>query len=140
MGWGAGRGVLSATGPACFDAGLPSGLASISTATGTGASTGDAGDGASRTAAFMASATICGLVETALTGRKGTTAMLSLSSVDGAAAGAQSIFGVILGTGCGGGIVIGGRLIDGPRGIGGEWGHNPLPWPGAEVKPCFDTC
>ncbi|MBL8564453.1 MAG: ROK family protein [Hyphomicrobiaceae bacterium] len=48
---------------------------------------------------------------------------------DGAAAGARSVFGVILGTGCGGGIVLGGRLIDGPRGIGGEWGHNPLPWP-----------
>jgi fructokinase len=35
---------------------------------------------------------------------------------------------VILGTGCGGGLVHQGRLIDGPRGIGGEWGHNPLPW------------
>jgi len=49
-------------------------------------------------------------------------------ATDGAAAGAASVFGVILGTGCGGGIVVGGRLIDGPRGIGGEWGHNPLPW------------
>ena len=47
---------------------------------------------------------------------------------DGAAQGAASVFGVILGTGCGGGIVIAGRLLDGPRGIGGEWGHNPLPW------------
>ena len=49
-------------------------------------------------------------------------------ATDGAGAGAASVFGVILGTGCGGGIVLGGRLIDGPRGIGGEWGHNPLPW------------
>lgn len=49
-------------------------------------------------------------------------------AVDGSAAGARSVFGVILGTGCGGGLVFGGRLIDGPRGIGGEWGHNPLPW------------
>lgn len=49
-------------------------------------------------------------------------------ATDGAAAGARSVFGVILGTGCGGGIVIDGRLVDGPRGIGGEWGHNPLPW------------
>lgn len=49
-------------------------------------------------------------------------------ATDGAAAGVGSVFGVILGTGCGGGIVIQGRLIDGPRGIGGEWGHNPLPW------------
>lgn len=49
-------------------------------------------------------------------------------SADGAAAGARSVWGVILGTGCGGGVVIGGALVDGPRGIGGEWGHNPLPW------------
>jgi len=49
-------------------------------------------------------------------------------AVDGAAAGAASVFGVILGTGCGGGLVFNGRLIDGPRNIGGEWGHNPLPW------------
>ena len=53
-------------------------------------------------------------------------------AVDGAGAGAHSVFGVILGTGCGGGIVIGGRIVNGPRGIGGEWGHNPLPWPSAE--------
>ncbi len=49
-------------------------------------------------------------------------------ATDGAGAGARTVFGVILGTGCGGGIVIDGRLVDGPRGIGGEWGHNPLPW------------
>ncbi len=50
-------------------------------------------------------------------------------SHDGAAEGARSVFGVILGTGCGGGLAIDGKIIDGPRGIGGEWGHNPLPWP-----------
>jgi fructokinase len=50
-------------------------------------------------------------------------------ATDGAGAGAPSVFGVILGTGCGGGLVFHGRLIDGPLGIGGEWGHNPLPWP-----------
>ena len=49
-------------------------------------------------------------------------------ATDGAGADASIVFGVILGTGCGGGIVINGRLVDGPRGIGGEWGHNPLPW------------
>ena len=49
-------------------------------------------------------------------------------AVDGAGAGARSLFGVILGTGCGGGLVFEGKLIDGPRGTGGEWGHNPLPW------------
>lgn len=55
---------------------------------------------------------------------------LALSeSVDGAAAGARSVFGAILGTGCGGGIVIGGQLLQGANGIAGEWGHNPLPWP-----------
>ncbi|MGI9426451.1 MAG: ROK family protein, partial [Hyphomicrobiaceae bacterium] len=46
---------------------------------------------------------------------------------DGAAQGKRSVFGVILGTGCGGGLVFDGRLVSGPRNIGGEWGHNPLP-------------
>lgn len=54
---------------------------------------------------------------------------------DGAAAGASIVFGVILGTGCGGGIVIDGKLVKGPRGIGGEWGHNPLPWPEMDEVP-----
>jgi fructokinase len=56
-------------------------------------------------------------------------------AADGAAAGARSVFGVILGTGCGGGLVHRGRLIDGPHGIGGEWGHNPLPWMTADEFP-----
>lgn len=50
-------------------------------------------------------------------------------AVDGAAAGARSVFAVILGTGVGGGIVIDGKLLSGPNAIAGEWGHNPLPWP-----------
>ncbi len=54
---------------------------------------------------------------------------------DGAGKGALSVFGVIIGTGCGGGLVHQRRLIDGPRGIGGEWGHNPLPWPQASELP-----
>ncbi len=61
-------------------------------------------------------------------------------ATDGAAAGAACVFGVILGTGCGGGVVIDGRLVDGPHGITGEWGHTPLPWPTiAElaVPPCW---
>jgi fructokinase len=61
-------------------------------------------------------------------------------AVDGAGAGAPSVFGVIMGTGCGGGLVHHGRLIDGPRAIGGEWGHNPLPWAQADEvpgRPCF---
>jgi len=54
---------------------------------------------------------------------------LALSeAADGAAAGAASVFAVILGTGCGGGLVIGGRLLEGINGVAGEWGHNPLPW------------
>jgi len=56
-------------------------------------------------------------------------------AIDGAGTGAGSLFGVILGTGCGGGIVIGGQLVNGPRGIGGEWGHNPLPWATSEEHP-----
>jgi len=48
---------------------------------------------------------------------------------DGAAAGSPSVFGVIIGTGTGGGIVIHGDLLGGPNAIAGEWGHNPLPWP-----------
>ena len=48
---------------------------------------------------------------------------------DGAAAGENIVFGVILGTGVGGGLVINGELISGPNAISGEWGHNPLPWP-----------
>ncbi len=56
-------------------------------------------------------------------------------ATDGAAAGAHCVFGVILGTGCGGGIVINGELLNGPRGIAGEWGHNPLPWPEPDEYP-----
>lgn len=56
-------------------------------------------------------------------------------AADGAGAGAASVFGVILGTGCGGGLVFHGRLIDGPRSIGGEWGHNPLPWAADDEHP-----
>ncbi len=54
---------------------------------------------------------------------------------DGAGAGALSVFGVIIGTGTGGGLVIGGRLLDGPNRIAGEWGHNPLPWPTDDERP-----
>lgn len=49
-------------------------------------------------------------------------------AADGAAAGAATVFGVILGTGVGGGIVIDGKVLDGVNLIAGEWGHNPLPW------------
>ena len=50
-------------------------------------------------------------------------------AVDGAGKGASVVFGVILGTGVGGGIVVDGKIIRGANAIGGEWGHNPLPWP-----------
>ncbi len=56
-------------------------------------------------------------------------------STDGAAAGATSVFGVIIGTGVGGGVVVRGRLVEGPNAIAGEWGHNPLPWPTAGELP-----
>jgi fructokinase len=55
-------------------------------------------------------------------------------AVDGAGAGYGSVFGVILGTGCGGGIVMHGKVHQGPHRVAGEWGHTPLPWPrGPEV-------
>ena len=54
---------------------------------------------------------------------------------DGAAAGLPVVFGVILGTGVGGSIVVNGRLLQGPNAIAGEWGHNPLPWPQADELP-----
>lgn len=54
---------------------------------------------------------------------------------DGAAAGAPTVFAAILGTGCGGGVVIDGRLIAGANGVAGEWGHIPLPWPDADEWP-----
>jgi fructokinase len=54
---------------------------------------------------------------------------------DGSGAGARSVFGIIIGTGCGGGIVFEGKLVDGPNAIGGEWGHNPLPWARGDEHP-----
>lgn len=66
---------------------------------------------------------------------------LALSEAsDGAAAGADPVFAVIVGTGCGGGLVAGGQIVNGANGIGGEWGHTPLPWPSAEeltIAPCW---
>jgi len=56
-------------------------------------------------------------------------------ATDGAAAGAQVVFGVILGTGCGGGVSFRGHIHNGPNGVAGEWGHNPLPWPTADESP-----
>jgi fructokinase len=61
---------------------------------------------------------------------------LALSeATDGAAAGADVVFAGILGTGCGGGLVAGGKLIEGKNGVAGEWGHNPLPWPRPDELP-----
>ncbi len=56
-------------------------------------------------------------------------------ALDGAAAGADSVFGVIIGTGTGGAVVINGQLLSGPNAIAGEWGHNPLPWPHIDELP-----
>lgn len=53
----------------------------------------------------------------------------------GAGQGAHVVFGVIVGTGTGAGIVVGGRVLEGCNAIAGEWGHNPLPWPGADEIP-----
>ena len=54
---------------------------------------------------------------------------------DGAGRDAATVFGVIVGTGTGGGIVVNKQLLSGPNGIAGEWGHNPLPWPREEELP-----
>jgi fructokinase len=56
-------------------------------------------------------------------------------ATDGAGAGAEVVFGVIVGTGTGGGVVVGGHLCTGPNAIAGEWGHNPLPWPEDDERP-----
>ena len=56
-------------------------------------------------------------------------------AVDGAAARARVVFGVIIGTGVGGGIVVNGQIVEGVHGIAGEWGHNPLPSPDAHDEP-----
>jgi len=61
-------------------------------------------------------------------------------ATDGAGRGSDVIFGVILGTGVGAGIVVRGRVLEGPNAIAGEWGHNPLPWPRDDERPgpsCF---
>lgn len=61
---------------------------------------------------------------------------LALSeAVDGAGAGAANVFGVIIGTGCGGGLVIDGKLIEGAHGVAAEIGHISLPWPSSEEAP-----
>ncbi len=57
---------------------------------------------------------------------------------DGAGRGADTVFGVILGTGVGGGIVVRGKVLVGANAIAGEWGHNPLPWPTDEERPGAD--
>ncbi len=56
-------------------------------------------------------------------------------AVDGAAAGARVVFGVIIGTGTGGGVVVDGAVLEGPNRIAGEWGHNPMPWPDGAERP-----
>ncbi len=62
-------------------------------------------------------------------------------AIDGAGQGAETVFGVILGTGVGGGIALGRRILDGPNQVAGEWGHNPLPWmtdeERREAPPCY---
>ncbi|MDP8916658.1 MAG: ROK family protein [Pseudomonadota bacterium] len=66
---------------------------------------------------------------------------LALSEAsDGAGAGARVVFAAIIGTGCGGGVVVDRRIVEGANGIGGEWGHTPLPWPGPDelpANPCW---
>lgn len=56
-------------------------------------------------------------------------------ATDGAGAGAAVVFGVIIGTGTGAGVVVNGHVLTGPNAIAGEWGHNPLPWPQHDELP-----
>jgi fructokinase len=56
-------------------------------------------------------------------------------AMDGAAADAAVVFGVIVGTGTGGGVVVHKQVLSGPNAIAGEWGHNPMPWPQADEQP-----
>lgn len=66
--------------------------------------------------------------------------LVASEMADGAAAGAAVVFGVILGTGTGGGLAANGVLVEGVNSIAGEWGHNPLPWPDASElpgEPCY---
>ncbi len=56
-------------------------------------------------------------------------------ATDGAATGGRVVFGVIIGTGTGGGVVVNGQLLAGPNALTGEWGHNPLPWMRADERP-----
>lgn len=61
-------------------------------------------------------------------------------AIDGAGRGVRVVFGVILGTGVGGGIVVDGRALEGPNAIAGEWGHNPMPLPSEDelpLRPCY---
>jgi fructokinase len=61
---------------------------------------------------------------------------LALSeAIDGAAFGVRTAFAVIIGTGCGGGLAVDGRLVEGASAIAGEWGHTPLPWPEPDESP-----
>ncbi len=56
-------------------------------------------------------------------------------ATDGAARGKDVVFGAILGTGCGGGVTLHGRIHAGPNGVAGEWGHTPLPWASGDELP-----
>jgi fructokinase len=66
---------------------------------------------------------------------------LALSeATDGAGQGAPVVFAAILGTGCGAGIAVGGRVLTGPNRLAGEWGHNPVPWAESEADPPRPAC
>ena len=56
-------------------------------------------------------------------------------AIDGAAKGVETVFGVILGTGVGGGLVVHGHVLEGRNRVAGEWGHNPMPWPRVDEQP-----
>jgi fructokinase len=61
-------------------------------------------------------------------------------AIDGAGQGFETVFGVILGTGVGGGVSISARIHEGPNQIAGEWGHNPLPWMTDQERTAASSC
>lgn len=66
--------------------------------------------------------------------------MVLSEAVDGAAASAGVVFGIIVGTGVGGGLVVDGRIVEGANGLGGEWGHLPVPWLGTDESDTLCWC
>lgn len=83
---------------------------------------------------------LCALLQRPVTVTNDANCLALSEATDGAGANHSLVFAAILGTGCGAGISVNGRILSGPNGVAGEWGHNPLAWtPQSELalRPCF---